>query len=111
MNTTHLEVLYKLLTTHHVLLENEHFVESVNMVDESMIARRPSGWFSKNDLPHLDINATRWGSIQVEYYAVTESGSITVIDDSGSKFSLQILTPMDMPSVNKLLKEYKEELE
>ncbi|UXR64866.1 hypothetical protein EZJ49_01190 [Bdellovibrio bacteriovorus] len=109
MSIKHLETLYKLLSTHHVLLENEHFVESVSLVDESMIARRPSGWFCKNDLPHVDINASRWGSIQVDAYAVTQSGSIMVVDDSGHSWHLQVLTPMDMHQVKNLLDELKED--
>jgi len=108
---TTLTTLHKLLNGNHVLLENEYYVKEVVLVDESTIARRPSGWFCKNDKPHLSIDAERWGSIQVEFYGMNPDSSIMVIDDEGNNWNLQILVPVDPYVLKNMMEELAEDEE
>jgi len=108
---TTLTTLHKLLNGNHVLLENEYYVKEVVLVDESTIARRPSGWFCKNDKPHLSIDAERWGSIQVEFSGINQDGSIMVIDYEGNNWNLQVLVPIDVNSLRNIVEELAEDEE
>ena len=105
----HIETLYKLLNGNQAILEGSYFVESVNLIDESMIARRPDGWFNKTNKPHVDISVDRWGSVQIERCAVNQDGSIMIWDADNNSWNIQVFAPMDVHTVKKLIEEIEED--